>query len=158
MKDRKSSEDYCLLLRDIMNSHGFLATFQRNHRMVIKMNTHRGVATVAGGVRLLGEAESKGRQNEYFKFLKMCGLNKLQIIDKIEVNLMDNCHLKVRNSCHGRPLLLFKPDIKTFSYAAVYIYHTTRHHVPQYSIAMFRNENFAVVGRTAPVHMLVQLW
>ena len=53
---------------------------------------------------------------------------------------------------------MFKPDIKIFSYVAVYIYHTTRHHDPQYSIAMFRTENFAVVVRTAPVHMLVQLW
>jgi len=88
----------------------------------------------------------------------MCVLNKFKIIDKIKVNLIDNCHLKFRNSCQGRPLLLFKPDIKTFSYSAVFIYHTTRHHVPQYSIAMFRTENVGVVGRTAPVHMLVQLW
>jgi hypothetical protein len=88
----------------------------------------------------------------------MCALNIFQIINKIKVDLIDNCHLKVRNSCQSRPLLLFKPDIKTFSYAAVYIYHTTRHHVPQYSIAMFRTENFAVVGRIARVHMLVQLW
>jgi hypothetical protein len=88
----------------------------------------------------------------------MCALNKFQITDKIKVNLIDNCHLKVRDSCQGRSLLLFKPDIKTFSYVAVYIYHTTRHHVPQYSIAMFRTKNFAVVGRTAPVYMLVQSW
>jgi len=42
----------------------------------------------------------------------MCALNKFQIVDKIKVNLIDKSHLKVRNSCQGWPLLLFKPDIK----------------------------------------------
>jgi hypothetical protein len=35
--------------------------------MMIKVNTSRGVVTMRGGMWLLGEAESKGRQNEYFK-------------------------------------------------------------------------------------------
>jgi hypothetical protein len=36
--------------------------------MMIKINTSRGVVTMGRGVRLLREAEFKGRQNAYFKF------------------------------------------------------------------------------------------
>jgi len=84
LKDRNISEDYCLLLLDVMNSRGFVATFQRNHRMMIKINTSRGVVKMGGGVRLLGETESKGRQNEYFKLKRRVRSTNFKLLIKLK--------------------------------------------------------------------------
>jgi hypothetical protein len=65
-------------------------------------------------------AESKGQQNQYFKWKKfdlMCS-KIFKLLGKIKGNVINNCDFfNFRNLCQGRPLLLLGPGDNKPSYA-----------------------------------------